>query len=102
MRHIPTLIVCALLGATSAAAQPQGPPQRFGIAGDIDKLAILLDLDAYQKGEVQRILGEQREQFQAQRKAHEATGERPSFEEMHSLREQAYNDTLTKLQGVLT
>ena len=101
MRHINTFIVCALLGATSAFAQPPEGP-RPGGPGDIERLAILLDLDAYQKDQVQRILNEQREQLQAQRKAHEETGERPSFEEMHAAREQAYNDTLTKLQSVLT
>jgi Spy/CpxP family protein refolding chaperone len=102
MRHIHTLIVCALLGATSASAQPPGPPRHFGIAGDIDRLAVLLDLDAYQKDQVQSILNAQREQLQAQRKAHEEAGERPSFDEVHAQREQAYNDTLTKLSGVLT
>jgi hypothetical protein len=102
MRHLNTLIVCALLGATSASAQPPEGPPRHGGPGDIDRLAVLLDLDAYQKDQVQRILNEQREQLQAQRKAHEESGERPSFEEMHAAREQAYNDTLTKLQSVLT
>lgn len=102
MRHVVTFMVCALLGATSALAQPSGPPRHFGEAGDIERLAVLLDLDAYQKDQVERILNEQREQLQAQRKAHEETGERPLFEEIQAVREQAYNDTLTKLQSVLT
>jgi hypothetical protein len=102
MRHINTLFVCALLGASSAFAQPPEGPPRHGGPGDIERLAILLDLDAYQKDQVQRILSEQREQLQAQRKAHEDSGERPPFDEMHAAREQAYNDTLTKLQSVLT
>ena len=102
MRHLHTLIVCALLGAPSAFAQPPEGPPRHGGPGDIDRLAILLDLDAYQKDRVQTILNEQREQLQAQRKAHEDSGQPPSFEEMHAAREQAYNDTLTKLQSVLT
>jgi hypothetical protein len=101
MRQIYTFIVCALIGATPASAQPPEPP-RHGGPGDIERLAVLLDLDAYQKDQVQRILNEQREQLQAQRKAHEQTGERPSFEELQAVREQAYNDTITKLQGVLT
>ena len=102
MRYINTFIVCALLGAASASAQPPEGPRHGGPAGDIERLAVLLDLDAYQKDQVQRILNEQREQLQAQRKAREESAERPSFEDMHAAREQAYNDTLTKLQSVLT
>lgn len=102
MRHIYTVIGCMLLGTASAWAQPPGPPSHVRGAGDIERLAILLDLDAYQKDRVQTILNEQREQLQALRRAHEETGERPSFEEMHAAREQAYNDTLTKLQSVLS
>jgi hypothetical protein len=102
MRQINTLIVCALLGATAASAQPPGPPRHFGIAGDIDKLAVLLDLDAYQKDQVQRILNEQREQLRAQREANEQASTRLSFEEVRAARDQAYDGTITKLQSVLT
>ena len=102
MRHIHTFILCTLLGATSAWAQPPGPPRHLGIAGDIDKLAVLLDLDAYQKDQVQRILNEQREQLRRAREANDQAGTQLSFEEARAAREQAYNDTLTKLQSVLT
>ena len=43
-------------------------PHSSGPAMNIDKLEILLDLDAYQKQEVQKILDTQREQRQAKRK----------------------------------
>jgi len=102
MRRIITWIVWGLLGATAASAQPSGPPRHFGIAGDIDKLAVLLDLDAYQKDQVQRILNEQREQLRAEREANEQASTRLSFEEIQAAREQGYNDTITKLQSVLT
>ena len=63
---------------------------------------MLLDLDPYQKQEVERVMKEQRETMQAERKAHEATGERPSFAEVQSRREQVREDTLGKLQNVLS
>ena len=63
---------------------------------------MLLDLDAYQKQEVERVLTEQRATMQAQRKAHEATGERPSFAEMQARREQLRDDTIAKLQNILS
>jgi len=103
MRTIYIAIAAIALSAGAASAQPpdvpQGPP---GGPGNIERLTVLLDLDAYQKTEVERILGEQRATMMAERKAREATGERPSFEEMHARREQAQQDTLAKLQGVLT
>jgi hypothetical protein len=100
----------ALLGLAGAAASAQPPGPRGGPHGgpgfggplDIDRLAILLDLDNYQKGEVQRVLTEQREAMVAERKQHQATGERPSFEEMRAQREQNREALLGKLQNVLT
>src|SRR5262245_6282189 len=100
-----TLIAVAAFAAagTAFAQPPGGPGGRGGPPGpNIERLTVLLDLDAYQKTEVERVLKEQRETMQAERKAHEATGERPSFAEMQSRREQAQQDTLTKLQSVLT
>jgi hypothetical protein len=101
----PVKILIALFGlaaATAASAQPAGGPRHGPPGQDIERLAVLLDLDAYQKTEVERVLNEQRATMQAERKAHEASGERPSFEEMHARREQAHQDTLTKLASVLT
>lgn len=86
--------------ATSATAQPpSGPP---GPPMDVERLAVLLDLDAYQKQEVGRILDEQRQARVAQREAFDASGERPSFEEMEARREQMQQQLLSELQTVLT
>jgi hypothetical protein len=69
----------------------------------MERLTVLLDLDAYQKQEVERVLKEQREAARAERATREgADGERPSFAEMQALREQADEETITKLQSVLT
>jgi hypothetical protein len=117
MQPIKTLIVSVALAATAAFAQaPEAfaqarddsarPGSRAGFArppyADIERLAVLLDLDAYQKTQVERVFTEQREGIQAERKAHESSGERPSFDAMRALREQSRAETITKLQDILT
>jgi hypothetical protein len=92
--------VLGLAAASVAVAQP-GPPNG-GPRFDIERLSILLDLDAYQKGEVERVLTEQREQNQAARAALKDSGERPSFEDMQARREQSQAELVTKLESVLT
>jgi hypothetical protein len=67
---------------------------------DMERLTILLDLDAYQASEVERILQAQRETMRS--RFSERTGERPSFEEMRAAREAARAELLTQLQSVLS
>ena len=70
---------------------------------DIDRLAILLDLDPYQKGEVERVLKEQRDAMLAAREARAVEGaERLSFEDVRASREALQQETLTKLSAVLS
>jgi hypothetical protein len=70
---------------------------------DIERMAILLDLDAYQKGEVERILKEQRDAMRAEREARAAEGTQSlSFEDMRARRAAHEQETLTKLSAVLT
>ena len=102
-----TLVLAALgLAAGAANAQPPGPLP--GGRFDLDELTVLLDLDAYQKGEVERVLTEQRETVRAEREAQRAArgdaadGERPSREDMLARREQGREELLGKLQNVLT
>ena len=95
------LATCALLALSAAALaeSPHGPPPgRF----DIDQLEVLLDLDAYQKAEVQRILDSQREAMQAKREQLRESKTRPSFEEMQKEREAARTATRTKLEKLLS
>jgi hypothetical protein len=56
-----------ILVTTIATAQPPGKPR--GPAVDIDRLAVLLDLNDYQRGELERALSEQRAARQATRAA---------------------------------
>jgi hypothetical protein len=105
--------LAALLGmvAVVASAQPPGPPggpphggPGFGGPPDIDRIAILLDLDPYQKGEVQRVLTAQREAMRAERQQHAAAGDhqRPSFEEMQARRQANEDAIVGQLKNVLS
>jgi hypothetical protein len=98
IRTLP-LAAAALLLAGTVNAQPPGPP-RGGI--DIERMAVLLDLDDYQKTEVERILNAQRDARAAMRQQHADGGERPSREEMEAHRSQMRDGMLTQLQSVLT
>ena len=103
MQRFKYLVAVLGLAAAAVSAQPSGPP-RGGPGGppDIERLTVLLDLDTYQQGEVQRIFDEQRETMQAARAQRADSDGRPSFEEMRARREQNQQEVLTKLQAVLT
>jgi hypothetical protein len=112
MRPITLLVATLGIVATAVFAQPPGGP-RFGgprldgpgapLGANIERLTVLLDLDAYQKQEVERVLKEQSEAMRAERATREgAGGEPPSFTQMQALRAQALEETTTKLQNVLT
>ena len=110
MKRLNLIIAVLGLAAGAAVAQPPGPPP--GGRFDIDDLAILLDLDAYQKGEVERVLTEQREAMRAaredatrrarRRSAARQPSERPSRDEMRARREQNREALFGKLQNTLT
>ena len=96
-RFLATGLLLVMSGA-ALANRPPGPPPRF----DIDKLEILLDLDAYQKSEVQKIIDTQREAMKAKREQMRSSDTRPPFEEMQKERETAQAATRTKLSKVLS
>jgi len=96
-----TLLAIAVLASGIAFAQaPAGAPNAHK-AERMDRMALLLDLDAYQKTEVAKVLEEQHEQMRAARDASRAAGERPSREEMKARHEQADQELHTKLSGIL-
>jgi hypothetical protein len=95
------ILATGLLLAISSVAlahRPGGPPPGL----DIDKLEILLDLDAYQKSEVQKVLDSQRDAMRAKREQLRSSGTRPSFDEMQKERDAAQKETHTKLSKVLS
>jgi hypothetical protein len=100
MKRLNVLVATLGLAAGAALAQPPGPP--LGGRFAIDDLAVLLDLDAYQKGEVERVLTEQRAAAIAARGERAESDERPSRDEVRALREQNRGEVFTKLQNTLT
>ena len=95
------LLATGILLAISSVAlahRPGGPPPGL----DIDKLEILLDLDAYQKSEMQKILDSQRDSMRAKRDQMRSSETRPSFDEMQKERDAAQKETRTKLSKVLS
>jgi hypothetical protein len=102
MKRFTYFAAALVLTAAAASAQPPQAPGGRGGPPDIERLTVLLDLDAYQKGEVERILTEQRAAMRATREQHVEAGERPSREDMQARREQGRAELITKLQAVLT
>jgi hypothetical protein len=97
-RLLATGLLLAMSSIALADRGPAGPPPGF----DIDKLEILLDLDAYQKSEVQKILDTQREAMHTKREQLRNSDTRPSFEEMQKEREAAQAATRTQLSKILS
>ncbi len=92
--------VLSLAAAGASAEPPDSPPT--GHRPPIERLASDLGLDESQKGEVERILEAQHAKMLAAREEAEASGVRPSHEEMHKRREQMQQETLEQLKPVLT
>ena len=92
-----------LFTAQLALAQqpPSGPPPRGG-GQMIEMMASQLGLDDTQKAAVKRILDEQRAQHETERKQFEATGQRPTPEEMRATFQQHDQELIQALSAVLT
>ncbi len=93
-----SVVYAVAISAVMTGIAVAQPPDR---AEHMDRMAVLLDLDEYQKTEVQRILQEQRESARTSREAMRESGQRASREERAALREQMRDATMTRLQGVL-
>ena len=106
-----TLAAVAVLWMGVALAQAPDPPPSGGpgpgfrhesAAERMDHLATLLDLTDAQKAQVQTILEEQHAKMKAQRDAVQASGQKPTFEQMKAEHEQLRAETLAKLTPVLS
>jgi hypothetical protein len=95
------LLATGLLLVMSSVALANRPPHGHPPAFNIDKLEVLLDLDAYQKSEVQKILDVQRDAMRAKREEQRSSQTRPSFEQMQQEREAAQKATRTQLATIL-
>ena len=101
MYRIPTVAALCLTAALAFADNaPPAPPHE---GQGIERLALLLDLDAGQKVAVEKVLTEQRETMRAERKkAKEAGAERPSREEMKAYFEAQHAAVIEKLTPILS
>ena len=107
---ITSVAVAVLWMGVAAAQAPEapgggGPGPGFrheSPAERMDHLAILLDLTDEQKAQVQAILDEQHAKMKAQRDAMQASGQKPTFEQMKAAHDQLRQDTVAKLTPVLT
>jgi len=95
---LPVVLLTAQLAFAQQA--PSGPPPRGG--PPVERMARELGLDDTQKAEVKRILEQQRAAHDAERKQYEATGQRPTPEEMRATFQQHDQELLQALSGVLT
>lgn len=95
------LTIIALMLAMGTAAADDGG--RRGDRGpDIDRLAIVLEMDDYQKQEVERIFTEHRETAKVKREEFRATGERPDRETIEAHHEEMRASLRAELETVLT
>ena len=93
------LAMAWLTGGLAIADQREG---HSSSGADMDRMAILLDLNDGQKTAVQEVLQQQHDKMHASHEAQHAAGTRPTREEMTKLHEQMKQETVTKLQSVLT
>ena len=98
MKSRVALVATALLASAVALAGPHE-----GAAGpNMDRMAVLLDLNDSQKTEVQKILNEQHARLDAKREELKAAGTKPTREERQKFHEEMKQDLTTKLQAVLS
>jgi Spy/CpxP family protein refolding chaperone len=83
-------------GGPGPGGRHESPAQR------LDNLATLLDLTDAQKTQVQAVLEEEHSKMKAAREQAQASGQKPTFEQMKATHEQVQQDTITKLTPILT
>lgn len=97
MKFRVALIAAAMLASAVALAHDGGPP-----GPDMDRMAVLLDLNDSQKAEVQKIFEEQHEKLKAAHDQQRSAGTKPTREERSKFHEEMKQDMTTRLQGVLS
>jgi Spy/CpxP family protein refolding chaperone len=94
----------ALLCVVSAAIAQSPPPEpaHGGEGHQLERLTVLLELTDAQKAQVKTILEAEHAKMRAQFQAAQASGTKPSLEQMRAAREQARTETVQQLTPVLT
>jgi Spy/CpxP family protein refolding chaperone len=95
-------LAVALAACLAAGLALADPHEGHHGGPDMDRMAILLDLNDTQKTQVKDILDQQHEAMRAKHDELHASGTRPSREEMQQQHQQWEQDTKAKLQTVLT
>jgi Spy/CpxP family protein refolding chaperone len=99
----PTLALLVVLCTAQLAFAQQPPPGHPPHGGPrVEMLAQRLGLDDTQKAEVKKILEQQHAQAQTERKQFDATGQRPTPEEMRATFARHDQELTQALSGVLT
>jgi periplasmic protein CpxP/Spy len=99
MKSRVALVAMALFASAVALAQAH-PHGRRG--PDMDRMAVLLDLNDSQKAEVEQIFKEQHDKLDAVHEQQRAAGTKPTREERAKFHEELKQDMTTKLQAVLS
>ena len=97
------LVLLAVFGV--ANAQTPGtppPPDSRGSEHRMERLATLLELTDAQKTQVKAVLDAEHAKMKAQLQAAQASGTKPSFEQMRTAHQQIQAETLQQLTPVLT
>ena len=94
------LVAAAMLASAVALAHdaPRGP----GGGPDMDRMAVLLDLNDSQKAEVQKIFDEQHDKMKATFEQQRSSGTRPTREEREKAHQEMKQEMTSRLQAVLT
>lgn len=98
------LLALALLCVVSAANAQNSPhaPSHGGGEHQLERLTTLLDLTDTQQAQVKTILEAEHAKARAQFQAAQASGSKPSVEQMRAAREQMRAETVQQLTPVLT
>jgi hypothetical protein len=99
--QVTTLLALAWLTSSVALAQTPTTSAEGPGTERMDRMALLLDLDAYQKTEVEKILKAHHEKKRGEFETARASGTRPTREEMQAKREESQQELRTQLSGVL-
>jgi len=100
-RFFALILFCAT-GMALAQTPPDRPPGPPNAEHQLDRLATLLDLTDTQKAQVKTILDAQHAKMKAQLQTAQASGTKPTFEEMQAARQQLHAETVQQLTPVLT
>jgi Spy/CpxP family protein refolding chaperone len=99
-RNFALALLCVVSSAI-AQSPPQGPPNGGG-EHQLERLTTLLDLTDTQKAQVKTILDAEHAKMRAQFQSAQASGTKPSIEQMRTAREQMRAETVQQLTPVLT